>query len=62
MLFNLDIEMWMDVAYWPDILLEGDDVTSSDIVFISMIVEGDMLDIVKVIVLFLLGNLRVNVA
>ena len=61
-LFNLDIEMWMDVAYWPDILLEDDDVTSSDIVFISMIVEGDMLDIVKVIVLFSTSKLRVNVA
>ena len=32
-----------------------------DIVCISMIVEGGKMDIEKVIVLFLLGNLRVNV-
>ena len=30
---------------WSHIVLEGDDVTSSDIVFKSLIVEGDMLDI-----------------
>ena len=32
----------------PDIVLEGGYVTSSDIVFISLPVEAEMLDIMKV--------------
>ena len=40
LLFNLDIEMMMDATSWPDILLEGDVVTLSDIVFKSLLVEG----------------------
>ena len=50
LLFNLDIEMWMDVTNWPDILLEGDVVTLSNIVFKSLLVEGDMLHIMSGIV------------
>ena len=43
--------MMMNATSWPDILLEADYVTLSDIVSKSLIVEGDMLDIGKVIIL-----------
>ena len=42
-------------------LLEGYDVTLSDICSISLFVEGQILDIVKVIVCLSTSNLRVNV-
>ena len=42
--------MWMDATDGPDIMLEADYVTLSDIVSKSLIVEGDMLDIMSGIV------------
>ena len=51
LLFNLDIEMLMNATDGPDILLEGGDVTSSDIVLKSLLLEGQMLDIRKVNIL-----------
>ena len=45
-----------------DIVLEGDDVTLSEIMLISLFVEGQILDIVKVIVCLSPSNLRVSVA
>ena len=49
--------MMMDATSWPDILLQGDVVTLSDIVFISIIVEGDMLDIDRVMILWMSSDL-----
>ena len=40
LLFNLDIEIMMDATSWPDILLEGDVVTLSDMMLKSLFVEG----------------------
>ena len=42
--------MWMDATDGPDIMLEADYVTLSDIVSKSLIVEGNMLDIISGIV------------
>ena len=43
--FNLDIELRMIPTNWADILLEADYVTESDMMSKSILLEGEMLDI-----------------
>ena len=50
------------VAKLLNIVLEGDYVTLSEIMLKSLFVEGQILDIVKVIVCLSTSNPRVNVA